>query len=862
MKRLPVAIVLGAIALSGCGGGGGGGGSSSSSTGSQGSSTGSSGSTGRSSLTVALPAVALTGTNVSVAIDTQDQSSSAIAMRTMQYRAVQKAASSSGNIEIINGTNWSPVCATKAGVQSQSDTVVLVDTGCVSDLTVVQVAGAQINGTPAIGMLHAVATRDQLFSGQVAVTPLTDIAFASVHLAIAAGRPYATIVNSLDSVAKRLLKSDITGDGVINYNDVLAWRSSLGETPLRVDLSPMYSAYLTQADAGLQADLAARNVDLGAFSDTDGNALLVRKLVSSGELALANFSDGSIGAIDGNGNLLWRSSLSASAVLAANNQYVATANDTSVYIAPVSSSTPVFVSATLSAVPLDIALDGNTVFVTTSNGLAVYRLSGGILQSITSSTVQADHVAALNSQIALITNGGQLSLLKLQPDNTLQTQSTLDLSRAFLSASQMVVSDHTVYIAGGPAGLLRVDISDPSNPVEETAYTEGNTTSSLSSIQGVSLSGNNLIVAGNSGIRAFSVAGIGTFVPSARLYVPALDAAVGTGVVGDSLFFETTAGQFGVSALANVTDNAWEGDHLNISGADAVATNQSSAYIGTASSDGMSEVAVVDFSGPTMTLGQQFPVHGFVFDLALRGNTAVLANTTFGYETLDLQSGAINWVDTVLGGPVVGVVSYGSYDLAFDRSGYGLFDPSVPSSPTLVATYDRGNDSDSQMGVIDGDLLYEARGRYGFDIITLSKSGEPQQYTNLSTSDGFGWKGAMDAWHLAKQDNYLLVAGCDLGMSIIDVSDAAHPKVLSQTPYGQCTNHIVVKNHVAYLMDSNSSVTVVDIADINNPHFVGTFPTRAAAVNGWATDSNLFEIDSTGVSRFPTVRPLPIGTVQ
>lgn len=861
MKGLPAAIVLGLALLSGCGGGGGGNGSTST--------TGSTGNppppTAGSTQAISLPAVPLTGNTVPVQLDAGGAATNAsTAPQSSQFRAAKLAATALSNqVLIINGASWSPVCASQGGVQTQGDTVALVDTGCISDLTVVEVSGALIDGTPAIGKLHTFATRSQLLSGKVAVTPLTDIAFASVHLALAAGQPANEILNTLDTIAKRLIKTDINGDRTIDYNDVLSWRSSMGETPLRVDLAPMYTAYLNQSDAGLQADLAARSVNLGAFTDSAGDVLRIRNLSSSGQQVYANFIDGSIGAITNTGTLAWKVSLGAASFLAVNTQFVATASTTALYVAPTSNTAPTFLSIALTSAPIDIAIDADVVYVESMNGLTAYRISNNDLQLIASSSAAMGvHIAASQNQIAVLDNSAHLSIFQLASDNSIQTEGSVTLTDPGLYATQMVVQNNVVYIAGGLAGLLRVDISNPATPIEAAAYTEGAGPASASIIYSVAVSNNQLITLGSSGIRAITPSASAPLVAASRLYVPDLDASVGAGVVGDTVFFETTDSKLNVSAITDVVENVWERDHIDIVGAKSVAISGASAYVGTAAQNGDSAVVNVNFGGTSMSISRQYPVTGFVFGIVLHGNTAALANTTFDYQALDLQTGTLSGPNTSLSGPLVGLTSYGTFDLAFDRSGYVVYDASTPSAPTMLAQYDRGNDSDSQMGVIADDLLFEARGQYGLDIIKLSAAGAPLSYTNLYTSDAFGWQGTLDAWHIKKQGNYLYVAACSLGLFIVDVSDTAHPKVLSQTNYGQCTNHVELKDNVAYLMDSDSSVTIVDVTDNTNPYFVGTFPTRAAATNGWIDGSNLYEMDYSGVSRFPTVRALPLGKVQ
>ncbi|MHC4859597.1 MAG: LVIVD repeat-containing protein, partial [Planctomycetota bacterium] len=77
--------------------------------------------------------------------------------------------------------------------------------------------------TPVAGKVHAVMTGAQIKAGDWRVSVLTEVAYQSILYLLQAGYDDAAILEALDQAASRLVKSDVTGDGKVDSDDLNKW---------------------------------------------------------------------------------------------------------------------------------------------------------------------------------------------------------------------------------------------------------------------------------------------------------------------------------------------------------------------------------------------------------------------------------------------------------------------------------------------------------------------------------------------------------------------------------------------------------------------------------------------------------------
>jgi len=513
----------------------------------------------------------------------------------MSTVGIQPAASGASKALAIDGNQWVPLCANHAGIVSgENQSAFAVDNACLGDLSVFEVSNVVLDNAEAKSKFHAVFTADQVKSGNAAVTVLTELAYAQVHLLLAARRPATEIMAKLDAVASWLLINDLNNDGTIDYEDLIGWRPTDGEAGLRIRLSKINNLYLTQTDPGLAALEAVNAISLGAMgSDSNGIPLSVDSISGVGNALFYVLSNGSIAATDLNGTSLWSTTLTdatntvAVTALKVSSDYLAAAGCTTVQ--SVTTCTKLYVASTpatgipefdkvldLGAKIQSIYLNGDRALVATASGLLEVDIA--TMSVITSDDAAAEHAAvniltATDAYIYALTG----NTLTIVDRITFESVASLTFEHNFSEVSDALLLNNHLVVAAGLAGILNFDVTDPTRPVE------GNTiisTTSSEKITSLKLVNDNIIALGSSGVQSFTIGEAGELKSAARLFVRDVYPNGGMAAAGGALFFSMSNGNSIATAPANFLDaNPIDIAQLPILGASTMAQKRTMHFL-------------------------------------------------------------------------------------------------------------------------------------------------------------------------------------------------------------------------------------------------------------------------------------------
>ena len=158
-----------------------------------------------------------------------------------------------------------------------------------------------------------------------------------------------------------------------------------------------------------------------------------------------------------------------------------------------------------------------------------------------------------------------------------------------------------------------------------------------------------------------------------------------------------------------------------------------------------------------------------------------------------------------------------SYDFTNSYSLLNFVDMSDRSDPQLLKSW-QFPEAGSFLGAIvfSGKTLYAALNQ---DVVVIDFS----DLNNIHETGRVTTSGGIE--DLAIQGNYLYTASEDQGMSVVDVSDPAHPaeKATFRQSASDYYVKIRVQDHYAFIANSYIGLTIIDISNPGAPVLAGTF---------------------------------------
>lgn len=350
--------------------------------------------------------------------------------------------------------------------------------------------------------------------------------------------------------------------------------------------------------------------------------------------------------------------------------------------------------------------------------------------------------------------------------------------------NDLALTDQFAYVADGSAGLLVLDIRDPSTPVRTGVEdTPGNA-------NGVAVFGDYAYVADSgSGLRVINI----------------IDPAVPTEV-----------------GSINIAGEARKVVVVQVSNPDRVL-----AFVAA----GNGGLQVVDVSEPNAPqLAGVLPAQDrFIMDVSVDGDRAYLAARGQGLRVVDIADPVrpVEVGSLSLPGEARAVTVTGHYVLvAAHNRGMRVVDVANPAAPVEAGFYDAPRSV--QDVVLAGDFAYLTDGERGLRIEDISNPSQPREvghYDEMGKADG-----------LAIRENLIFVAEQD-GLRVLDISD---PRALSEVSFVGVPGRgldIALQGDYAYYAASEQGLRIFNVSD---PKKIEAFPPfrTAGLAQGLAVSRN------------------------
>jgi hypothetical protein len=187
--------------------------------------------------------------------------------------------------------------------------------------------------------------------------------------------------------------------------------------------------------------------------------------------------------------------------------------------------------------------------------------------------------------------------------------------------------------------------------------------------------------------------------------------------------------------------------------------------------------------------------------------------------------------------PVLGVAVSGNYAyvtcVASDNSGFlQIIDITDHLNPIFVSSYKTPNPPYSV--VVLGNYAYVAAGESGLRIVDITNSTNPTSVNSLSASG--------TSYEVAISGNYAYLVGLnnDGGgfLQVVNITNPREPIIIGSYNTPALANDVAISGNYAYVAAMESGLYVIDITDLTNPIFKGSYYTEPEKAWGVVVSSN------------------------
>ena len=383
------------------------------------------------------------------------------------------------------------------------------------------------------------------------------------------------------------------------------------------------------------------------------------------------------------------------------------------------------------------------------------------------------------------------------------------------NAAWLEVANGYAYVPISEAGLAIYDVGDPSAPRLVSTFETGGHAYSVDVV-----SNRAYVAAYESGLLILDVSDPAKPVELGRY---SCNTAYRVQVVGRTAYVAAPWNGLLVLDVTNPS-SPWLVAHRQVSGnAYDVKAIGDNAYVATDSNG----LEVVSLSQGRTTI---VDLMGWTHDLQVIGNLAYVADGGLGLQILDVSDSdkprLLGSMPTPAAAEGIALSGHHAY-LACGRAGVQVVDVSSPASPTLVRSVTL---PDAARAIrVEGQRAFVAASGEGLVLLDISRPDAPSV---LSSTRDFCIGGT--AVNLQVQRNMVYLVGVDgAGFQIIDVSDAAAPRLVGGYLYGWPSFHydgVCVSGNLAYLANEDDGVLILDISDPAKPSEIGVFDTAGATL--------------------------------
>ncbi len=343
-------------------------------------------------------------------------------------------------------------------------------------------------------------------------------------------------------------------------------------------------------------------------------------------------------------------------------------------------------------------------------------------------------------------------------------------------AISVTVEGTVAWVADGDAGLMRIDISDPTNPhITNTVWSS----STLGTAMDVAVSGDWAFVAdGGNGLAVVDVS-------AQNFWVRALEYTCGTAL-------DVALAGNGIAVIANGGDG----------------------------------LAVYDVSDPTTPSWlASVPLAGTAVDVAVSGDFVWVALTTGGVQVVDLSDPASPVLRGAVGtgGPASRVIlPGGAFGYVADGDGglaiLAVGDPDAPTVMGSVAT------PGGAWGVaVSGGLGFVAGAEQGLRVVDVNDPRAPQEIGAYDMVAGQAFSVAVEP------GDFACVADGTLGFLTVDISDPANPSWVGYHDVPGVALDVALHGTTALVAAAEEGLQLLSVADPTNIGFFSEFTTEGPA---------------------------------
>ncbi|MFH0727363.1 MAG: hypothetical protein V2B19_13625 [Pseudomonadota bacterium] len=715
------------------------------------------------------------------------------------------------------------------------------------------------------GTLHLMATGTRLKAGLFRANILTDIVYHKVSYLLFAKYPVETILQEMTRYTRRLIKSDVDGNGQIGLDDLLWWDPVLDKGKVAREWS-FFENCIQQilGNTPYLSELSTIFRNIAGTVDMPGNTFDVTvsgnyAYVTAGEsgLQIIDVSNPTSPAIVGAVETPENSGVNVA--ISGNHVYVADGSSGLQVIDIGNPANPAIIGAVLTPFfAQTVTVSGNYAYV--ADSCSDFEFSSSLQIIDVSNPANPTIVGAVNtpgrSSEAITVSGNYLyyvadyspGLLVIDVGNPRNPTVIGSLGIPENYGVAIAISGNYAYITNVQSGLMVVDVSNPASPVLVSAIEMPGVA------EAVTVSGNYAYVAGGFfGIQVIDISNPAN--PTLIGVVHAPHTARALAVSGNYAY--TISGDYGlyITDVSNLVDPTIIGAlETRVQYPQAITVSGNYAFI----TNGDSGLEVINIGNPVtpILVGAIDMPDALVTDIAISGNYAFLSDRNRSLQVIDIGDpttpnlmGAVQTPYPARALAVSGNYVYMVDGLDTGRHGGGeyafhVIDIGNPANPFIVGGIDMPH-SHVVAVTLSGNYAFVVDRYTGLKVIDVNNPANPAIVGAID---------APDAYDVTVLNNYAYVACAYLGLQVIDVSNPRNPALVGTVNApGFDILSLAVSGNFAYGIERYGLI-IIDIGNPAAPAVVGTLETPGYYTEALTVSDNfVYTLSSYGLTVYQAI---------
>jgi hypothetical protein len=396
------------------------------------------------------------------------------------------------------------------------------------------------------------------------------------------------------------------------------------------------------------------------------------------------------------------------------------------------------------------------------------------------------------------------------------------------------VSGDYAFVADGAAGLLIIDITNPTNPTLKGTY------STPSNATAVAVAGDLAFVADyDAGLLIIDITNPASPVLEDSYDTPGL--AYDAVLAGGLAFVADDASGLQIVDFSDRAVGPLTGSYDTPGSAWSVAVAGDLAFV----ADYDSGLQVIDITNPgSPTFTGSYETSSLAIDVAVAGDLAFLAEDLAGLEIVDITNPANPTFKGIYDTPgsATGVTVEGDLAFVADDASLQIIDITDPASPTFKGVY---NTPGSALSVaVSGDLAFVACYDGGLEVIDISDPTDPIFAGNCGAAPDNAFSDVVvsgDLAYIANATSQYLASN----FLFVDISDPTSPLIWagvyvpSVFPTG-----VAVAGDLAIV--AGASVGIIEITNPGQAEVIGTYDTPGSSWGVTVAGDHAFVADLDG----------------